>query len=192
MYDDWKAGRRTEIAHLNGYIVDRARALGISVPANEMITALIKTITTPLPLSPARLTLDGRVLQPIVLDAEALGKLPSEAQVQDVSKILPGMRGHGVRVKALLDIATPTIGTDHVTFHSADGKFAASLPLKEAAEAGILIYRRDNHPLPPEAGGPFRLITPGLGDLCAHVKNVSRIEFTGGPGKDTRPSVSGH
>src|SRR5439155_13835253 len=105
----------------------------------------------------------------------------------------PGMRGHGVRVKALLTIPTPTIGADHwrrprdVSF--CRGKFAASLPLKEAAETGILIYRRDGQPFPPEAGGPFRLITPGLGDLCANVKNVARIEFTCGPGKDTRPSI---
>ena len=42
---------------------------------------------------------------------------------------------------------------------------------------------------PPAEGTPFRLITPGLGDLCANVKNVARIEFTCGPGKDTRPSV---
>ena len=189
MYDDWKAGRSTEIEHLNGYIVDRAKMLGISVPVNETMVALIKAIAQPLPLGPARVTLDGRVIQPIVLDTEALGKLPAEAQVENVEMFAPGMRGHGVRVKALLEIPTPTLGTDHVTFHSADGKFAASLPLKEAAETGILIYLRDGQPFPPEAGGPFRLITPGLGDLCANVKNVARIEFTCGPGKDTRPSV---
>jgi 2-dehydropantoate 2-reductase len=189
MYDDWKAGRPTEIEHLNGYIVDRAKMLGISVPVNETMVALIKAIAQPLPLGPARLTLDGRVIQPIVLDTEALGKLPAEAQVENVEMFAPGMRGQGVRIKALLTIPTPTIGTDHVTFHSADGRFAASLPLKEAAETGILIYRRDGQPFPPEAGGPFRLITPGLGDLCANVKNVARIEFTCGPGKDTRPSV---
>ena len=30
MYDDWKAGRQTEIRTLNGYIVDQGRALGNS------------------------------------------------------------------------------------------------------------------------------------------------------------------
>jgi 2-dehydropantoate 2-reductase len=189
MYDDWKAGRPTEIDYLNGYIVDRAHAWGIPAPVNETIVALIKTITEPLPLGPARLLLDGQVLQPIVLDTEALAKLPVEAQIDDVGKVLPGMRGQGIRVKALLELPTPMIGTDHVTFHSADGKFAASLALKRAVETGILVYRRDDQPLPIEAGGPFRLITPGLGDLCANVKNVVRIEFTRGPGKDTRPSV---
>ena len=61
--------------------------------------------------------------------------------------------------------------------------------IREESLRRHLIYLRDGQPFPLEAGGPFRLITPGLGDLCANVKNVARIEFTCGPGKDTRPSV---
>lgn len=188
MFDDWKAGRPTEIEHLNGYIVRRGQVMGVPTPVNETLCALIKAITEAAPLGPMSLRLDGRVLQPVVLDMDALAKLPADAQVPDVSAVSPGMRGKGVRVKALLNIATPAIGADYVTFHSGDGQFAASLRVKDAAETGILIYARDGRPLPTEAGGPFRLITPGLGDLCAHVKGVSRIEFTAGPGKDTRPS----
>ncbi|MGH7256097.1 MAG: ketopantoate reductase family protein, partial [Nitrospirales bacterium] len=45
MYDDWKAGRPTEIEMLNGYVVRRARELGIPVPLNEALTGLIKVIT---------------------------------------------------------------------------------------------------------------------------------------------------
>ena len=45
MYDDWKAGRQTEIRNLNGYITDQGRALGIPTPVNEALTAMIKTIT---------------------------------------------------------------------------------------------------------------------------------------------------
>jgi 2-dehydropantoate 2-reductase len=189
MYDDWKAGRPTEIEHLNGYIVRRARTHGISAPVNETMLALVKAITESAPIGPAALTLDGQVVQPIILDADMLNKLPSEARIGDVSTMAPGMQGEGITVKALLDIATPLIGADHVTFHSADGTFSASLTIKQAAETGIVIYKRDGKALPAHAGGPFRLITPGLGDLCANVKNLSRIEFTQGPGKDTRPSV---
>jgi len=192
MYDDWKAGRRTEIEHLNGYLVRAGHALGVPTPVNETLYALVKAITEPAPLGPAFLQIDGRVLQPLALDTEALAKIPAESQVADVGALAPGMRGQGVRVKALLEIATPTIGADHVTFHSADGQFAACLRIKEATETGILIYKRDEQPLPREAGGPFRLVTPGLGDLCANVKGVTRIEFTVGPGKDTRPSVPKH
>jgi len=76
-----------------------------------------------------------------------------------------------------------------VTFHSADGQYSASLHLKEASESGILIYKLDGRPLPREEGGPFRLVTPSLGDWGASVKGLARIEFTVGPGKDTRPAV---
>ena len=192
MFDDWKAGRPTEIEHLNGYLVRRGRAIGIPTPANETLYGLIKAITEPMPVGPAVLRIDGCVLQPITLDEEALAKLPATAWVPDVGLLSPGMRGEGLRVKALLEIATPAIGADHVTFHSADGRYASSLSLKDAGETGVLVYRRDGKPLPSEDGGPFRLITPGLGDLCANVKNVSRLELCRGPGKDTRPSVPKH
>jgi len=189
MFDDWKAGRRTEIEYLNGYLVRQGLVLGVPTPVNATLYALIKAMTEPMPLGPAVLRLDGHVLQPITLDAAALAKLPVDAHVPDIGTLMPGARGHGIKVKALLDIATPLIGTDHVTFHSGDGQFAASLLVKDAAATGIVIYERDGQPLSKEAGGPFRLVTPGLGDLCANVKNVARIEFTNGPGKETRPSV---
>jgi 2-dehydropantoate 2-reductase len=42
MYYDVKAGKRLEIDALNGAIVRRAREKGIPVPANELVTGLIK------------------------------------------------------------------------------------------------------------------------------------------------------
>lgn len=188
MFDDWKAGRRTEIDHLNGYLVRRGSELGLRTPVNEAVCALIKTITEPAPMGPVLLRIDGQVIQPLAFDIEALAKLPAQEQIPDVSVEVPAMRGQAVRVRALLDIATCKIGADHVTFHSADGQYAASLHLKEAAESGILVYMRDGRALSKEEGGPFRLITPGLGDWCANVKGVARIEFTVGRGKDTRPA----
>jgi 2-dehydropantoate 2-reductase len=50
MFDDWKAGRRTEIDFLNGYIVRRGSRLGIPTPVNEAVCALVKTITEPAPI----------------------------------------------------------------------------------------------------------------------------------------------
>jgi 2-dehydropantoate 2-reductase len=190
MYDDWKAGRRTEIDFLNGYLVRIGRKLGVPTPVNVAVCALIKTITEPAPLGTALLRIDGAVIQPLVFDLDALSKLPASDQVPDVSVEDPRVRGQGVRVRALLNAATCTIGADHVTFHSADGQYAASLHLNEAAESGILIYQLDGRPLRQEEGGPFRLITPSMGDWCASVKSVRRIEFTVGPGKDSRPETS--
>jgi len=189
MYDDWKAGRPTEIDFLNGYIVRRGGDLGIPTPLNEALTAMIKAITERERSGPGTLRIDGAVIQPITLDSAALEKLPVEHQVHDVSTLLTGMKGRGIKVKGLLEVPALAIGADHVTFHSQDGQFAASLTMKQATEHGILIYQLEGGPIPESKGGPFRLVTPGLGDLCAHVKGVTRIELTKGPGKDTRPST---
>ena len=45
MYDDWKAGRPTEIDSLNGFIVKRGRELGVPTPLNEALAAMVAVIT---------------------------------------------------------------------------------------------------------------------------------------------------
>lgn len=189
MYDDWKAGRRTEIDSLNGYVAKRGKDLGIPTPLNDALTAMVKAITEREKSGPGVLRIDGAVIQPIVLDRDALAGLPAEYQVSDVGAQVPGMKGRGVRVKGLLEVPALAIGADHVTFHAQDGRFAASLTRQQAEDYGILVYQLDGAPLPEQKGGPFRLITPGLGDLCANVKSVARIELTIGSGRDTRPSI---
>ena len=191
MYDDWKAGRLTEIDSLNGYIVRKGRELGIPTPVNTALTGFIKAITVRVHSGPDTLRIDGAVIQPVTLDRRTLAQLPAEYQIFDVGAFQPGMKGQGIRVHGLLDIPALAIGADHVTFHAHDGRFAASLTLSQAREHGILVYQIDGEPVPMNKGGPFRLITPGLGDLCAHVKGVSRMELGCGPGKDTRPSLQG-
>ena len=188
MYDDWKAGRQTEIRNLNGYIVDQARALGIPTPVNAALTAMIKTLTEKPRSGPGIVAIDGAVVQAVSLDRTAIAQLPGEHQIEDVSRKMPSLRGRAITVKGLLDIPALQIDADHVTFHSADGQYAATLTLAQAKDFGLLLYELDGEALPAGKGGPFRLITPGLGDLCANVKGVSRIEVRKGAGKDTRPS----
>jgi len=43
---DVARGRRSEIDHLNGYVVARGRALGIAVPANQMLQAIVRQLET--------------------------------------------------------------------------------------------------------------------------------------------------
>ena len=190
MYDDWKAGRRTEIDYLNGYIAQQGKEFGIPTPLNESLTAFIKVITEQDRSGPNALLIDGEVIQALSLDRAALLKLPPEVQVPDVGTLMPGMKGVGIRVKGLLDMATLRVGARHITFHSGDGKYSACLTLEQARNHGVLVYQVDGEPLSPQKGGPFRLITPGLGDLCANVKQVKKMEITSGSGKDTRPSVA--
>lgn len=188
MYDDWKAGRPTEIDSLNGYIVQKGRELGIPTPVNEALTAMVKTVMEKEKAGPGTIRIEGAVVQPVTLDRESLTKLPAEHQVTDLGTIMKNMSGKAIRVKGILEVPALAVGADHVTFHSQDGQFAASLTVKQAAEYGVLVYEIDGQPLPESKGGPFRLVAPGLGDLCANVKGVVRIELTKGPGKDTRPS----
>lgn len=188
MYDDWKAGRSTEIDYLNGYVVKLGREFGIPTPLNETLTAMVKTITERDRTGSGLLRVEGAVVQPVTFDHASISKLPVEYHV-DVSTVMPNMQGKGIRLKGLLDVPALSIQADHVTFHSGDGKYAVSLTLQQAGEFGILVYELNGHALPLENGGPFRLITPGLGDLCANVKGVARVEITQGMGADTRPSL---
>ena len=188
MYDDWKAKRQTEIDYLNGYIVRVGRELGIPTPVNEALTAMVKTITEKELSGPGIVRIDGAVVQPVSLTRTALGQLPQEQRVDDISEVMPSMRGRAIRVKGLLEIPALAVDADHVTFHSVDGKYAATLTLQQARDFGLLLYEVDGQPLPDGKGGPYRLVTPGLGDLCANVKAVGRIEVRAGLGKDTRPA----
>ncbi|MCP9447543.1 MAG: 2-dehydropantoate 2-reductase [Nitrospira sp.] len=188
MYDDWVAGRRTEIDALNGYIVKKGRELGIPTPVNEALTAMIKTLTEKERAGPGRVRIEGAVVQPVSFDHTAIAALPAEHHV-DVSTVMPGATGRGIRLRGLLDVPALAVDADHVTVHSADGTYSACLTLRQAMEYGVLVYELEGAPLPPSKGGPFRLITPGLDDLCANVKGVGRIEITRGPGRDTRQTT---
>lgn len=145
------------------------------------------------------LRVDGSVSEEGEWTYRDFEKLPKDLQVEDVSRLEPGIAGSGVRVKAVLSKAKPASRADYVTFHSLDGRFAASLPLKEVMEHGILVYQRDNAPLSQTKGGPIRLVVPQGDDACANVKSVHRIEVTVGKGKDTtvdpdhdNPEIHGH
>jgi 2-dehydropantoate 2-reductase len=41
---DIQSGKRTEIDHLNGYVVREGEALGIATPVNRTLNALIKLV----------------------------------------------------------------------------------------------------------------------------------------------------
>ena len=100
---------------------------------------------------------------------------------------MPSMHGTGVKFKAILDIVTLQSGVDHVTFYSQDRQYSSCITLEQARVFGILLYEQDGGVFPDERGGPFRLVTPGLGDLCANVKQVGRIVFSKGIVEDARP-----
>ncbi len=133
------------------------------------------------------LELVGFGIDHLRFDSSTFAHLSAEFQVEDIGSVVPGMRGKGIRVAGLLELANLKENVDHVTFVSQDGQYSSSLSLGQARDFGILVYDVDGKPLPLEKGGPFRLVTPGLGDLCANVKSVGQIKLSAGPGKDMRP-----
>jgi 2-dehydropantoate 2-reductase len=154
---------------------------------NEMLTAIIKGVTAREFSAEPGVVVEGDIQQPLQFTRTRMGKLSPGFQISDIGTVMPSMRGAGIKFKGILDVATLHPGVDHVTFYSQDGIYSACVTLEQAREFGILLYEQDGGPFPLERGGPFRLVTPGLGDLCANVKQVGRIVFSQGTAKDTRP-----
>lgn len=106
-------------------------------------------------------------------------------QIEDVSSVVPGKPGSGVRLEEALQKAGLKPGAKAVHLESADGSFSAELPL-EVALRGVLVYRLGADPLPEGKGGPVRLLTPHDGacdpkvnHACANVKGLAKIEVRG-------------
>ncbi|MDT3776409.1 2-dehydropantoate 2-reductase [Nitrospira sp. MA-1] len=187
MYDDWLAGRPTEIDELNGFISGQGKAFAVPTPMNDMLTAFIKAMTISKPSVEATIQVGGAIMQSLQLTRTTLAKLPAAHQISELPALMPGMNIRGVKLQAILDVVTLDVGADHVTFESQDGKFSACLTIKQAVEFGILLYEMDGAPFPTERGGPFRLVTPGLGDLCANVKQIGSMIVSKGLVSDSRP-----
>jgi len=129
-------------------------------------------------------TLDGPAL---ALDARDLAALPQEAQVPDVGALVAGRKGRGVKLAALLERAQPARTARWLNIASSDAAFAVSVPIDEVRAEGIVVYELDGAPLSAEKGGPFRLLVRGHADECVNVKQLTRLELSATPGRDTRP-----
>jgi DMSO/TMAO reductase YedYZ molybdopterin-dependent catalytic subunit len=145
-------------------------------------------------MTDAVLIVDGEVGQRLELTLEDFVGFSEPDQVRDVSRFQPKRSGDGVRLGALLSRAQPNERATYLTLHASRDDFAASIPLAEVLDEGIVVYQADGAPLPVERGGPIRFLirnpaackTAELDD-CANVKFVDRIELTDGRGRDTRP-----
>lgn len=138
------------------------------------------------------LRVEGEVQNAGAFNFNDLSALPH--QVPDISQLIPGREGGGVRLHAILEKVGLTPTATYLTLKSTDGKFSASVPLAAVRDA-IIAYRLDDTPLPEKKGGPFRFFIPNIHecavgevDACANVKFLGLVHVSHQPGEDNRPS----
>lgn len=154
----WRRDNRADL------IVDASADLEAIAAGLE--AAILPPDATPALAGVAVVDLDGFELQ---LGREALAALPG--QVPDVSAIVPGRAGAGVRLGEVLALVAPPAGARYVV-GAGDGMTTAPAPVAEVD--GVLVHTLDGGALPEKQGGPIRLLAPA-GSACANVKGVVRI-----------------
>jgi DMSO/TMAO reductase YedYZ molybdopterin-dependent catalytic subunit len=140
------------------------------------------------------LRIEGAVVHPRVLTVEQLRGLPASTQTiltecagNGRASLLPRVDGEqwhslalsvaqwtGVPLPSLLELKEAAV---EVLFTGADGgEYQRSLPREVALDPRTLLaYEMNGSPIPPEFGGPVRLVVPGWYGM-ASVKWVERIE----------------
>ena len=127
-----------------------------------------------------RLTVDGAVEEPVLLDWAKFSALP---QVEDQSDFhcvttwsLMDSKWKGVQFSTLAALVRPLPEATHVMTYAYDG-YTTNLPLEEALKDDVLlVYQWNGKPLTRDHGGPVRMITPQL-YAWKGAKWINRIEF---------------
>jgi DMSO/TMAO reductase YedYZ molybdopterin-dependent catalytic subunit len=122
------------------------------------------TIPTELTRSNWTLRIHGRVTGPTTLDFAALSALPQKQEVVDIHCVTSwtklGTSWTGVPFRAIVDLVRPDPAAKFVIMECEQG-FTTSLPLEALVDDDVLIaHMYDGLPLPPEHGGPVRMLVP--------------------------------
>jgi DMSO/TMAO reductase YedYZ molybdopterin-dependent catalytic subunit len=123
------------------------------------------------------LRIDGLVNAPVTLMVEDLRLLPTREFVQDFQCeegwVAAGQRWRGVRLSDLLELCELDPSARHVSCSAGD--FTVGLTIEEATvPETLLALRLQDRPLPPEHGGPCRLVVSGK-PCFTSVKWVDRL-----------------
>lgn len=111
-----------------------------------------------------RLTVEGEVERPFELSWAELMALPQTEVTVDIHCVTHWSRLDvpwiGVRLREVLDRASPRAGARHVLLSSADG-YSTNLPLADLLREDVLLaHTVDGASLSREHGGPVRLLAP--------------------------------
>jgi DMSO/TMAO reductase YedYZ molybdopterin-dependent catalytic subunit len=133
----------------------------------------------------------GAVGSPTVYGFESLTDLPTGTRRQDFHRVA----GRSRFDDAFTDVPFPTladrVGVDgdavRVSFHAVDG-YRTDLPLEDCRRRSTLLaWKLDGDPLPPEHGGPVRVVTPHR-YACKGPKRATGVGFPTEPEPDTGSS----
>jgi DMSO/TMAO reductase YedYZ molybdopterin-dependent catalytic subunit len=143
----------------------------------------IYTVTDGLPYESDdsyRLSIDGLVDHPHVLNLSQLEFLPATTLVRDFQCVtgwrVPRVHWKGVALSVLLDMAGVQPSAKALRFYSFDGLYTESLTLAEAQRPDVIVaYSMLGGPVSQEHGGPVRLyVAPMYG--YKSIKWLARIE----------------
>lgn len=141
-----------------------------------------------LPVHPLRV--DGLVRRPAVLTTADLAVLPHADVTEDfvcrAGWCVPGLHWQGVSLATVLDLVDADPEAPFVQVSAGDFRTPLS---RSQAERALLATHIGDAPLPPEHGGPVRLLVPGA-DCYTSVKWVNHIELRRSPGDDTAQQIA--
>jgi DMSO/TMAO reductase YedYZ molybdopterin-dependent catalytic subunit len=141
-------------------------------------------------LWPGRLRIDGLVRHPLDLARAAVAALPHHDLTDDFTClegwVVPGARWRGIPLATLFEMAG-VLPEAHWLQASAAG-FSVPLPLDEVSGA-MIATSLDGRDLPPEHGGPLRLVIPG-GVCYAGIKWLDHLELLREPRENTARSIA--
>jgi DMSO/TMAO reductase YedYZ molybdopterin-dependent catalytic subunit len=134
-----------------------------------------------------KLDVSGLVEHPLTLSWDDFMALPQAEDVSDFHCVTTWSRleNHwkGVRFRTIAELAVPRAAAAHVLctgYDFAPGSsipYTTNLPLARAIEDDVLlVHTWEGAPLPPEHGGPCRMITPKL-YAWKGAKWIRKIEF---------------
>jgi DMSO/TMAO reductase YedYZ molybdopterin-dependent catalytic subunit len=139
------------------------------VPPGQVVThgwPVLHAGTVPMELTSQRWTLNlhGEVGAPAIIDFARLLTLPQRDVVVDIHCVTSwtklGTRWRGVPFRAIVDVAKPLDSAQFVVMECEQG-FTTSLPLAALLDDDVLVaHTYDGQPLPPEHGGPVRMLVP--------------------------------
>ncbi|MEO8032023.1 MAG: sulfite oxidase-like oxidoreductase [Gemmatimonadota bacterium] len=127
-----------------------------------------------------RLEISGAVEQPLSLNWAAFNALPHAETLCDIHCVTRWSRFdnvfEGIPVSSLMERVILKPGAHYVMIHAAPD-YSTNLPLADfLAPGNLLALKHNGELLPPEHGGPVRLLVPHL-YLWKSAKWITGIEF---------------